>query len=311
MSSLALCIPAYNAAWCLPRLLQSAASQAYKFDEIIVYDDCSTDETVAIAEQYGAKIISGVSNVGCSTGKNRIAEIASSEWLHFHDADDDILPNFSEVANKWIKNSESADIVLLNFEYKDFETGEVLGYANFNRKQLLDDQAKFVLTHKLVNFALIRRTPFLNLGGFDLNPKVLYNEDRAFYSKAMLGNLRFDYEHEVTCVNYRFDKSMSASNQLKCAYAYYEVSLNLLSGLNGKYNKELGDNFLENAKMLASFQDWKMVRQNLDLATKLGAKLNQNEKPMFKVLYSINPLFSFWLREKIIRLFKPHLRKNG
>ena len=71
--TLALCIPAYNAAWCLPNLLDGVQRQSRPFDEILVYDDCSSDETAAVAERFGARVIRGGTNVGCSTAKNRMA----------------------------------------------------------------------------------------------------------------------------------------------------------------------------------------------------------------------------------------------
>ncbi|MFM7345025.1 MAG: glycosyltransferase, partial [Tagaea sp.] len=48
-------IPAYNAAKYLPRLLASAKAQTEPFDEICVYDDCSTDETGTVAAALGMK----------------------------------------------------------------------------------------------------------------------------------------------------------------------------------------------------------------------------------------------------------------
>ena len=51
--SLSLLIPAYNAARFLPRLLASAHAQTDRFDEIWVYDDCSTDDTAAVAASLG------------------------------------------------------------------------------------------------------------------------------------------------------------------------------------------------------------------------------------------------------------------
>jgi len=95
LETLALCIPAYNAAAYLPRLLTSAVNQAIPFTEILVYDDCSTDSTAAIARSYGANVISGSVNKGCSFGKNALAEKTTCEWIHFHDADDELLPNFT------------------------------------------------------------------------------------------------------------------------------------------------------------------------------------------------------------------------
>src|SRR5690349_18353005 len=100
--SLALLIPAYNAEPYLPRLLDSAAWQSEPFDEIWVYDDCSTDNTVALAEQYGARVLRGDVNRGCSHGKNQLAAATACDWIHFHDADDELMPNFVERARAWM-----------------------------------------------------------------------------------------------------------------------------------------------------------------------------------------------------------------
>ena len=61
---LALLIPAWNAAAWLPRLLASAAAQTEPFDEIWVYDDASSDDTAAIAERLGARVVRGDVNAG-------------------------------------------------------------------------------------------------------------------------------------------------------------------------------------------------------------------------------------------------------
>ena len=310
MSTIALCVPAYNAAWCLPRLLKSAKNQIMPFDEILIYNDCSTDNTEEIAIKYGAKVINGLDNKGCSYGKNKLAEVAKSEWLHFHDADDELLPNFVEIAKKWISIEKNLDIVLLNFEYRDFETNKTLSFGNYNREALLSDNTKFVVEHKLVNFALIRKQPFLQIGGFNTDPKMLYTEDRAFYSRAVVNKLMFDYEDNITCINYRYQKSMSASNLLKCSYANYHVSLYLLENLDTRLNKELAQNFWENATIAASFQDWYLTKNCIKNALMLDRNYH-DQSILFQFIINLNPFFAFWIREKLIRLFKPHLRKDG
>jgi glycosyltransferase involved in cell wall biosynthesis len=63
-STIALLIPASNAARYLPRLLESAVRQCKPFDEIWVYDDCSVDNTAEVAERCGARVIRGDVNRG-------------------------------------------------------------------------------------------------------------------------------------------------------------------------------------------------------------------------------------------------------
>ena len=310
MSSISLCIPAFNAAKYLPRLLQSALKQKIPFDEIIVYDDASTDNTAEIAKQYGATVIYGKINKGCAHGKNIMALASKSSWLHFHDADDELLPNFTTVTKKWIDNPLCPDIVLLNFEYKDGVTHEILGYPNYNRAKLIENTEKFVIENKLMNFAILCKDKFNAIRGFNTDPDVLYNEDRAFYSKAIFNRLSFDYESEVTCINYRQNESMSNSNLLKCCWAHYHVSEYLRTYFGQMYYREIAACYWENATQSAACQDWTLVRKNIESARGLKSFAPPKEKTLFTKVCKLNPFAAFWLREKMIRLFKPYLRRG-
>ncbi len=94
---LSIIIPTRNEEYYLPLLLESIKKQA-SWVEIIVADNNSTDKTVEIAKKYNAKIVSGGSAI---VGRNNGANISSTEYLLFLDADC-ILPqgflkeNFAE-----------------------------------------------------------------------------------------------------------------------------------------------------------------------------------------------------------------------
>jgi glycosyltransferase involved in cell wall biosynthesis len=299
--SIALCIPAYNAAWCLPKLLISASKQVPAFNEILVYNDCSTDNTEDIAKQYGATVINGRVNVGCSTGKNELAKLAKSEWLHFHDADDDLLPNFTAVAQKWINRVSAPNIVLMHYHYIDFDTGKLLGQPSYCARDLQKDVVKFTIDNKVVNFALIRKMPFLSIGGFDVDPNVLYNEDRAFYTKASINGLSFGYEKELTCINYYYKKSMSASNRAKCAKAQYAVWKKVVHAVGFKYGTEITNQLYQTATYAATASEWRTVYRLLKLAKKISPGQVPIGSSVFLTFFKVNPFMSFLLREVIIR----------
>ena len=80
-------IPAYNAAWCLPRCLKSIFAQTLKPAEVIVVDDGSTDNTAALAAELGARVISQT-NSGIADARNKGIQNASGEWIALMDADD-------------------------------------------------------------------------------------------------------------------------------------------------------------------------------------------------------------------------------
>jgi glycosyltransferase involved in cell wall biosynthesis len=312
MNTLALCIPAYNAEAFLPRLLQSAKNQIIPFDEILVYNDCSTDNTARVAAQYGVTVLNGKANKGCSYGKNQLAAYSTSKWLHFHDADDDLLPNFTEKIHYRLKaNTDKYDVLLLNFKYIDFETGNLLGTANHNVTELHTDALKYAISNKIVNFGVYKRQAFLDARGFDLDPDVLYNEDNALHQRLAKYGLKFDYLPDITCINYRYNSSMSSSNRLKCIRAQYYVLKKTASTHGEIYPRELANQLYVCTVMLAAEGDWLYVKKALELRIQLGNNYTVNGGSLFKLLTRMHPYAAVWFREKMIRLFKPHLRKHA
>ncbi len=307
--TIALCIPAYNAAWCLPRLLQSALNQEIPFNEILVYNDCSTDETEFTALNYGAKVINGKTNQGCSIGKNELSKIATSTWLHFHDADDDLLPNFSTKAVNWIKShGNDFDVLMLNYNYVDVENNVLLGTSTINKEELRADAIRYTILNKLVNFGIYKKSAFLKVGGFDIDRNVLFNEDNALHQKLAIVGLKFDFLENVTCINYKFDVSMSKSNGLKCAKANFHVLEKTSKSVGKQYPKEIVTQLYACIAALSIYQDWAYIKKALKLSKELGQPYSTSGNKLFNLLTRINPFAAVWLREKLIRVFKPQLR---
>lgn len=309
MNSLALCIPAYNAAAFLPRLLSSARKQVIPFDEIWVYDDCSTDDTAAIAKEFGATVISGDVNRGCSFGKNKLAAAVKSDWIHFHDADDELLPNFTTLAHRWLASPNCPDVVLFDYEWRDNSTNELLLTRHFDKEQLEKNALAYAITYQINPFCgLYRRNSFLKAGGYDLDARILYNEDKAFHIKLAGYGLSFSAESEVSIINYRIQHSMSMSNARKCALAQYYVLEQAAVTHGITYGKELSAQFFLNAAILAKENEWGYVKRAIKQARQLGYKMPPHCGLVFSALATINGFGAVWFREKLIRLFKPHLR---
>lgn len=79
-------IPTYNDGPYLKTLLRSIKAQSYRCYEIIIGDYNSSDETLVIAREYGAKIIH-VKRRGISAGRNAALRRARGEIIAFIDAD--------------------------------------------------------------------------------------------------------------------------------------------------------------------------------------------------------------------------------
>jgi glycosyltransferase involved in cell wall biosynthesis len=82
-------IPIYNVEQYLRQCLDSAINQTYKNLEIICVDDCGSDNSVEIAQEYAQiKIIKHAKNRGLSAARNTGFAAATGEYIYFLDSDD-------------------------------------------------------------------------------------------------------------------------------------------------------------------------------------------------------------------------------
>lgn len=309
--ALTLCIPAYNASDHLPRLLKSAQEQTVPFDEVLVYDDCSTDNTAEVARSYGARVISGDENQGCTVGRKRLAEHATADWIHFHDADDELLPTFVERARAWMTREDPPDVVLFGYEYRRDGDDELILTKQFDAKALQEDPIDYTIRTQVNPFCgLYNREAFVEAGGPDTDPKVLYNEDCAMHCKLARAGLTFDADLEVTVINYKREGSMSQAHQTECARSRYFV-LKKSARHNGDTHGEVIANQLwKNAGILAAHRQWDLADDAVRLAVDLNGRLPPQEGAPFRILSALNPRLALRIREWAIRLMKPSLRSH-
>jgi glycosyltransferase involved in cell wall biosynthesis len=307
--SLVLLIPAYNAAAYLPRLLRSAAAQTEPFDEVWVYDDCSTDDTAAVARSLGAQVVSGAVNRGCSAGKNALARETSAEWIHFHDADDELMPNYVSLARRWIERDD-ADVVLFPYEERNDATGEHITVRRFDPPDVARDARSYAIREQINPFCgLYRRAAFLEAGGYDEDPLVLFNEDVAMHIGLAFAGLRFAAETEVSIINHRRLDSMSAANGLKCAQAQYHVLRKACARPGASaYAPALASRLWRVAGVLGSYLDWHTADQALAMAARLAPAARKDGSALFRTMASVSPGLALRLREYLVRSLKRRLR---
>jgi len=95
LPSISVVIPAYNRAHLLERAIDSALLQLENNgDEIIVVDDGSTDDTLAILGKYGEQIrIIRSENRGAGAARNLGIKAATNDLVAFLDSDDEWMPD--------------------------------------------------------------------------------------------------------------------------------------------------------------------------------------------------------------------------
>jgi GT2 family glycosyltransferase len=169
-------IPTWNRRDLLATLLRNLAGQDRPFQEVIVVDNGSEDDSAELAAGAGARVLSMGSNLGFAAAVNRGIEAADAEWVA-------ILNNDVTLEPDWLTK-------LLDAVTGDiwFATGKILQAANH---QLVDgtfdeisrggcasrcgsgkpDGPPWNQTRRIrvapMTAAIFRRQLFRNLGGLD------------------------------------------------------------------------------------------------------------------------------------------------
>ena len=128
-SKVSVIIPIYNVEKYINQCLDSVINQTLKEIEIICVEDCSTDNSLSILEEYAKldsriKIIKNESNKGLSTNRNIAMAEARGEYIAFIDSDDYVdLSTYEKAYN--LAKERDLDCVLFKTSTVDDKTGEI------------------------------------------------------------------------------------------------------------------------------------------------------------------------------------------
>ena len=85
-------MPSYNTGRFIKETIESVLAQSYPTWELIIVDDCSTDNTDEVVNQYLSderiRYIKNDTNSGAAVSRNRALREAKGKWIAFLDSDD-------------------------------------------------------------------------------------------------------------------------------------------------------------------------------------------------------------------------------
>lgn len=114
-------MPAYNASRIIDNAIHSVLGQTYENWELIVVDDCSTDNTLEILRQFKSdkiKLITSKRNSGAVKAMNRGIRAARGKYIAFIDANDMWQPDKLERQLDFMKKKE-AGFVFSSYVFAD------------------------------------------------------------------------------------------------------------------------------------------------------------------------------------------------
>lgn len=178
-----VCIVSYNASEYIIEALESVKVQTYQNIELIVADDCSSDDTVALCNRWIAEnikrfvrveVIVPPHNTGTSANYNRAVKASRGEWIKIFDGDDFLAPNCIEDNIAFV--SENSEALVVFSEAGRFKNGyrdhTVRFYDNF-RRSFFNNDVHGQLLRALHNNDMSSATFFIKAQLLKDNP---YNE---------------------------------------------------------------------------------------------------------------------------------------
>ncbi|MCS7317955.1 MAG: glycosyltransferase [Candidatus Dojkabacteria bacterium] len=183
---MSIIIPTLNEEKALPELLFCIKEQTLKRDnfEVIIADAQSTDKTLQIAKEFGAKIVNGGTP---AIGRNAGAKEAKSDILVFLDADVKFSSIFLEKALELFTNN-NIDVACAFVKIKP---SIVVSYFFSN---MADNIIRFLrqFTNNPIgcgDFIMCKKNIFNKIGGFD--EKMVFGEDIDFLKRAVQNKAKY------------------------------------------------------------------------------------------------------------------------
>lgn len=279
-------IPAYNYAHYLSEAIDSVLGQTYKNFELIVVDNCSTDNTEEIVNNYAKhdtriKFVRNQENIGMYRNYNQALLLATGDYIKFLNADDKFEPTLLEKFVNILENDTTISVVTSCRQY--FGSKNDVLIPPFKGK--VESTTAILSSLKKGNWigeptTVMFRRENLNLGLFDISLLMFADQD-MWLRHLRVGNLYvidevlsyFRIHEEQGTVNLTDDSSKRLFNLLQ----YAEYRRNAL--LNHRFGYDL-------------YQFDKVKSKNiLTQATKSTTKLMKREKPGNALIFLYSPTF--------------------
>ena len=163
-------IPVYNREKTIERALRSVLQQTYSNLEVIVVDDCSTDNSVKVVEDIEddrVKIVRLKKNSGACHARNVGIKMANGDFVAFQDSDDEWMP---DKIDKQILYMDGADINFCAFKRISGRKRTRVPDANFVLPKTSEDMTRIILVENFISTQTIlaRKEVFEN-NRFDEN----------------------------------------------------------------------------------------------------------------------------------------------
>lgn len=231
----------YNSSEYIIEGLESIKAQTYKNIELIISDDCSTDNTVELCREWLAKnkdrfvrtsLVTSEKNTGTAGNCNRAISYCHGEWIKMLAGDDLLLPDCIEKNIEYITKMPDAEVVFSNVQvFKVKNEEKVIEKLYFTKEHELffslsnENQLKMLLRNNILPAASsFIRTTLLKKYRYDETYFCL--EDAPMWITLLQNGIKFFAFNDITAM-YRIGDSVMRGNDVYFKRLYFESYIQL------------------------------------------------------------------------------------
>lgn len=233
-------IISYNSSSTILETLNSVLNQTFKDFELIISDDCSTDDTLLIVSNWisdnssiikNVKLIKSDSNLGISQNILNGVKYATNDWVKLLAADDILLPNALEIFyNQIVENMNISFFYskIIPFNDENLIPQEIENYIikadriSTNCKDAKEQYKELQKFNFVFSPGIFYNKKILNESDFiDLDIPLL--DDYPFFINLTKSNIYLKYI-DIPLVKYRIsEKSVQRSEEYFYSYSVFYI----------------------------------------------------------------------------------------
>ncbi|MEO8313435.1 MAG: glycosyltransferase [Pseudomonadota bacterium] len=204
-----VCIPVYNGGAYIADAIQSVLDQTYKDFQVVVCDNCSTDNTEELVRSFKdarVRYVRNDKNLGMVGNANRCIELATGEYVHILHHDDVMLPENLHLKVNILDRYPKVGLVHSDVMFID-GSGNPLDLTKFDAQRDSVEDGRTIFRRYVLNMpvgasifigaVLARRECYLRLGEF--HPALPNTGDSEMWMRIAL-------HYDIACIGKRLVK---------------------------------------------------------------------------------------------------------
>lgn len=288
MNKFALLVPCYNASSFIHEFVENIQKQTKAFDEVVFYDDGSTDDTYIVLQHLGLNVFRDNINKGPSYARNHLSKITRCNWFHFHDIDDLLHPDYLQKTSA-IANQNKHEVILCNVDWYDSKGGNIIVKWQYSNHYINKNPLNYTISHPIGGInGLYNKETFSAVKGF--NQQILLWEDADLHVRLAANDSKFYVIEESLSFAIRYTNSLSA-NQKK-AWLTRLVLLEEYFKLYGEKSNRItiGIEAQKTASSLVIYKEFSAAKSALFLSEKCGIQVPNSNNLIWRVLKLVLPV---------------------